>query len=146
MTNEILLSVHGYLGALAFAALLHPAILMRRGQPLSRGVRLAVLGAALTTTSVFALGIFLYGDYRAHLKRSIFERSIAAGLLFETKEHLAFAAVSFAIGGAIAALLASRDAKEIRRAAAIAFAAAALATLLVGAMGTYVAAVQSFSG
>lgn len=145
MRNALVLAVHGYLGALAVAALVHPAVLLRRGKPPTRGGRLAVLGAALTTTLTFGLGVALYADYRAEVRRALFADSRVAGLLFETKEHLAFGALCLALGGAVAALSASRDAVELRRAAALAFAAAALATLLVVALGTYVAAVRSFA-
>ena len=39
---RLLESVHGHLGVLTAVALVHPAILLRRGLPLSRGARWSV--------------------------------------------------------------------------------------------------------
>lgn len=139
-------AIHGYLGVLAAAALLHPAILLRRGSPLSRGGRWSVGLTALVTTLGFSLGIFLYGSYRAEVKRPLFTESIRAGLLFETKEHIAVGVVALTLGAALAALYAPRDARTIRRVAALLFVFAALACIATASLGSYVTAVRSFAG
>lgn len=139
-------SIHGHLGVLAAAALLHPAILMRRGAPLSRGARWSISLTAIVTTLGFSLGVLLYGSYREQVKRALFSESIRAGLLFETKEHLAIAVVALTLGAAAAALGAPRDAREIRKTAALLFAFAALACIATASLGSYVTAVRSFAG
>ncbi|MDP9148378.1 MAG: hypothetical protein M3O36_00335, partial [Myxococcota bacterium] len=91
--------VHGHLGWLAVAALVHPAILLRGPR---RRAHFAV-GLAVALVSVTgALGVLLYGPYRDRLRQPLFARSAAIGYLFERKEHLAFGAFVFAWAGAIA--------------------------------------------
>ncbi len=141
----LLASIHGYFGVLAAAALLHPAILLRKGAPLSRGGRWSLALTALVTSIGFGLGISLYGSYRSQVKRALFTDSIHAGLLFETKEHLAVLVISLALGATVAALTAPRDARDLRRVAALLFAFAALACLATASLGTYVASVRSFA-
>ncbi len=143
---RILESIHGHFGILAAAALLHPAILLRRGRALSRGLSWAVLLTTLVTVVAFATGVFIYGDYRAHVKRPLFLEDPAAGLLFETKEHVAWAVVALALGGGTAALFAPRGARRVRQGAAVVYAVAALLCVLTVAIGTYVAAVGGFTG
>lgn len=137
-------SVHGYLGVLSLVGLIHPALLLRSGKPLSRRARLAMVLATLLSLAVFASGIAIYGAYREHVKRGLFGDSIRAGLFFETKEHLAVLVVSFALGGCVAALLAPRSANASRRAAAVFYAVAALVALIVVSLGTYVSGIRGF--
>jgi hypothetical protein len=138
-------AIHGYLGVLAAVALLHPAILLRRGSPLSRGGRWSVVLTSVVTVLGFSLGILLYPSYREIVKRPLFTESFRAGLLFETKEHLAVMVVSLTIGATVAALLAPREARSIRRTAALLFAFAAFACLATASLGTYVSAIRSFA-
>lgn len=140
----LLQSVHGYVAVLSTAALLHPAILLRRGKPLSRRNAWAVVGAAVATTTTFGLGIALYGDYRSSVKRRLFAESLRAGLLFETKEHLALLVLCLTLGGAFAALVAPRERNDLRKAAALFFALAAAACLITLGLGAGVAAVHGF--
>jgi len=141
---ELLQSVHGYLAALSTAALIHPALLLRRGKPLSRRNVWAVAGAAVTTSATFALGIALYGDYRSGVKRQLFAASVRAGLAFETKEHLAFLVLCLALGATFAALSAPAARADLRRAAALLFALAAMTCLVIVGLGAWVAAVRDF--
>ena len=78
------------------------------------------------------------------MKRPLFLASERAGLLFETKEHLAVLVVGFAVGACWAALLAPREAAGLRRTAAVAYATAALVCLVVSALGTWVTAIRGF--
>lgn len=142
----LLQSIHGHLGVLAAAALLHPAILLRDGRPLSRGLRWSLGLTAAVTTAAFALGVGIYEDYRALVKRPMFIEDPHAGLLFETKEHLGYAVVVLTLGAALSALMAPRNEPRLRKLAAALFAAAALACLVTVALGTYVASVRSFAG
>jgi hypothetical protein len=131
-------------GILAVAVLLHPAILLRKGRALSYGMRLAVLFTLTATVMAFGLGVGIYDEYREHVKRGLFHVDPVAGFLFETKEHLAFVVLALVIGATGAALLAPKDAKDVRRAAAATYAAAAITALIVAGIGTWVAAVRGF--
>lgn len=137
-------SIHGHLGVLAAAALLHPAILLRKGKPLSFGKRLSVILSTSFTAAAFALGIAIYEDYRAHVKRDLFRASTEAGFLFETKEHLAYAVLAVAAGACACALLAPRDASALRKLAALLYAVATVLCAIVAGLGTYVASIRSF--
>lgn len=145
MGLRLLAALHGYLGVLTVAALLHPAILLRKGVMLSFRLRLAVGLSAAFAVLALGSGLLLYGDYRRSVRPELFQASYRAGLLFETKEHLAVVAVALSIGAALAAFVAPRDAPGLRRAAAAFFAVAAVLVLATAAMGTYVAAVRGFA-
>jgi hypothetical protein len=141
---RVLESIHGHLGVLAVAALLHPAILLRRGLPLSRGARWSVGLTTLVTLLAFGLGVGIYEQYRATVKRGVFLESRAMGFLFETKEHLGFAVAALALGAGVAAWLAPPAAVSVRRACAAAYAAAALLCAIVVVLGTLVASTHGF--
>lgn len=141
---RLLESVHGHFGVLAVAILVHPALLLRKGHALSRRARFAVGACALFALAAFATGLVIYEDYRSGVRAGLFQASAAAGLLFETKEHLAFAVVAMALSGAVAALVAPREARALRQAAGALFAASALLCAITVALGTYVAAVHGF--
>jgi len=143
-TLVLLERIHGHLGVLGAAALLHPAILLWRGRPLTPRLRLAVGLGLLMLTAAFALGLYFYGDYRALVKRELFAQNPMVGLLFETKEHLSYAAFSMAWGAAVAAWLAPADSPGLRRAAARVFAAAFVCALVVVVLGVWVASTRSF--
>ncbi len=149
MLLRLLESLHGHFGVLAAVALIHPAWLLRRGKPLSRGGRWSVGLTALVTSVAFGLGLSIYEDYRATVKRRLFAFSREAGWAFETKEHLAFAVITLTLGATVAAFATARqrtpEARRIRRMAGAAYGAAALVCLVVVALGTYVASMRSFS-
>ncbi|MCB9603838.1 MAG: hypothetical protein H6721_16260 [Sandaracinus sp.] len=144
MIWRVLESVHGHLGVLAAAALLHPAILLRRGLPLSRGGRWSVGLTAFVTAAAFGLGVGIYEAYRDQVKRPLFRFDREVGLLFETKEHLAWAVVCLALGGAAAAFLAGPRDRRTRQLAALAFALASVLCLIVVVLGTWVASTRGF--
>jgi hypothetical protein len=144
MLFRLLESLHGHLGVLAAIGLVHPAILLRRGHPLSRGGRWSIALTALATALAFGSGAFIYPAYIRLVRRHVFSTSVPAGMLFETKEHLAFVVTCLTAGAAVAALCSPREEAAMRRAAALLFAAAALLCLLTAGLGSYVAAVRGF--
>jgi hypothetical protein len=137
-------SVHGHLGVLAAVALLHPAILLRRGAALARGTRLAVVLTGLVVALAYGSGLFLYREYVARVRIRLFALSPRAGMLFETKEHLAFVVAAASLGAVACALCAPRESVSLRRAAATLFAVAAALCLVTAALGSYVASVADF--
>jgi hypothetical protein len=137
--------VHGHVGWLAAALLVHPAIALRSR---SRRAHLAVGLATGVVTVGAALGAWLYVAYRERLKQQIFAEAPLVGLAFERKEHLAFGAVLLAWAGCAAYFAAPRASDPVRvRLRTIAFrsftASAALA-IVVAAIGTWVAVFRSF--
>lgn len=138
-------SVHGLLGGLALVAMIHPAILLRDGRPLSRGLRWSLGLTAAVTATAFAMGIGIYEPYRELVKRPLFVADASAGMLFETKEHLAFAVLAIVLGAAACALLAPRGRSDLRKLAAALFAGASALALIVVGLGLYVSSVASFA-
>jgi hypothetical protein len=136
--------VHGHVGWLAAAALVHPAVLLRRP---GRRAHLSVLLATSFVTVTAVLGVTIYPAYSTRLRQAIFVSAPNIGWLFERKEHLAFAAVAFAWAGAAAYVAAFRADEPLRvplRTFAFrAYAAAAAMAILVAAIGTVVAAYRS---
>jgi hypothetical protein len=137
--------VHGHVGWLTAALLVHPAIVLRSPK---RRAHLAVGLATAAVTIVAALGAWLYVAYRARLKQPIFTEAPLVGLAFERKEHLAFGAVLLAWAGC-AAYFAAPGASDavrlrLRRIAFCAFIAAAALAIVVAAIGTWVAIFRSF--
>ncbi len=137
--------VHGHLGWLAAAALLHPAILLRNRN------RKAHLSVGLSTgfaTGVGLLGTWLYGPYRDRLKQHIFIEQRWIGLMFERKEHLAFGAILLAWAGASAYTVAFRAKAEVkvslRTFAFRAFAVSAALAIATATLGTLVASYKTF--
>ena len=139
-TLRLLERIHGHLGWLVAAALIHPAIILRRPK---RRARLAVLLSATLATLAGGLGAFIYPSYSRMLRRAMYVASFRHGLLFERKEHLAFAAILLAWAGCFLHLSA-RDSETRARAAHLAFVAAAVMTLAVATLGTLIAAFRSF--
>jgi hypothetical protein len=143
---RVLERIHGHLGWLSVAALLHPAILLYNSR------RRAGLAVSLTTLSVVAtalLGGSIYGSYRERLKQHIFIEAPRVGWLFERKEHLAVGAVGLALAGCIAHLSAPFFADEttkltVARLAHRSFVAAFVLALLVAVIGVSVASFKSF--
>jgi hypothetical protein len=137
--------VHGHLGWLTAAALLHPAILLRNP---ARKAHLAVAFATGFATLEGTIGVWLYGPYRDRLKQHIFIEAPSIGLLFERKEHLAFGAILLAWAGAsayAAALRADPGVKPPLRAFAFrAFVVAAGLAILTAGLGTVVASYKTF--
>jgi hypothetical protein len=143
MTNDtlrLLERVHGHLGWLAAAALVHPAIMLRNPK---RRARLSVVLAALFATAAGGFGAFIYPHYSRGLRRVVYVASLRYGLLFERKEHLAFAALALAWAGCLLHLSASGN-EHRARAAHVAFVASAALPTVVATMGTLIASFRSF--
>ena len=150
MSTQLLLRlaehVHGHMGWLSAAALLHPAILLRNPR---RRARLAVLLTTLFVTSTGMLGAWIYPEYRTQLKQAIFIHSPTVGWLFERKEHLAVGAIGFAWIGCIAHL-ASRGAGSeasphvLARVAQHAYIIAVVLCVAVACIGIAVATYSTF--
>lgn len=137
--------VHGHAGWLSAAALVHPAIVLRRK---GRKAHLSVALAALLPAANGALGGWLYVAYRARLKPLIFEHAPDVGWMFERKEHLAFGTISIACAAALA-YRSSWRAEDPARATLQAlahrgFVLAALGALAVACLGTWVGAHRGF--
>jgi hypothetical protein len=138
--------VHGHMGWLSVAALLHPALLLRNPK------RRAVLAVALTTSFVTGtgfLGAWIYPEYRIRLKQAIFIQMPTIGWLFERKEHLAVGAIGFAWIGCIAHLTArSFEDDATKRSVSViahrAFVISFVLSVAVGCIGVVVATHSTF--
>jgi hypothetical protein len=137
--------IHGHLGWLAAATLIHPAIVLRSRK---RRAHLAVGLSTAFVTAAAGIGVWLYEAYRTHLKQGIFMHAPSMGMLFERKEHLAFGAVMLAWAGAaayFAAIRATPSTQErLRTIAFQSFCASAALSVLVAILGTVVAVYRSF--
>lgn len=141
--------VHGHVGWLAAAALAHPAILLRDRQ---RRVDLSVASSAALVTIAALAGAWLYGPYTDRIKQQTFLHAPSIGVLFERKEHLAFAAVVLTWAGVCAYVAARRLAPgandglrdTLRVVAFRAYVGATALTTVAAVMGTIVAAYKSF--
>lgn len=91
--------VHGHLGWLAVAALLHPALLLRNPR---RRATTSILLTTLFVTLAGGLGAWIYPDYRTQLKLRIFVTAPEIGWMFERKEHLAVGVICFCWIGCLA--------------------------------------------
>jgi len=138
--------IHGHLGWLSVAALVHPAILLRRPRP--QGSWIAGAAAGLTLASG-VLGACLYPAYRQTVKVRLLHDKTSLAWLLERKEHLAIGAVAFAVAGwllqvRVPGLEKNPAAIRLRKLAHLSFVAALLLTLLVSIFGTWVASHDSF--
>jgi hypothetical protein len=142
---RLLEHIHGHLGWLSAAILVHPALLLRSK---TRRADLAVGIATALVTAGSALGLWLYVAYRDALKQAIFLHAPGYGLLFERKEHLAFGALLLAWAGGAAYFAARRAAEPVRTTlrtiAYRAYVASAALALIVAVLGTVVAVYKSF--
>jgi hypothetical protein len=136
--------VHGHLGWLSAATLVHPAIVLRQKK---RRAHIAVLVAVLLPTLAGALGVWIYGPYRDRIKQHIFIDAPSIGLLFERKEHLAFGAIllSWASGAAYLQAIRAEDPLRgsLRTFAHRGFVAAAALAVIVAVLGTAVASFRA---
>ncbi|AKV01204.1 hypothetical protein AKJ09_07867 [Labilithrix luteola] len=137
--------VHGHLGWLAAAVLVHPAVVLRNR---TRRAHYAVGLATAFVTVAAGIGAWLYIGYRERLKQGIFQTAPSVGLLFERKEHLAFGAVVLAWAGAVAYFAAPRATAEMRTTlrtiAFRSFASSAVLAVIVAVLGTVVAVYRTF--
>lgn len=141
---RLLEHVHGHLGWLAVAALVHPAVVLRNPR---RRAKLAVVLSVSLSTVASALGGFLYYFYSHQLRRAVYAASMRHGMMFERKEHLAFGALALAWAGAAMHLFARSDDEVGRSRARFAhwtFVAAAVLAAIVGVLGTLVGSFKTF--
>lgn len=143
---RVLEHIHGHVGWLCVAALLHPAILLRNPK---RRARLSVILATVFAVATGLMGGFIYPEYRLRLKQAIFIHAPTLGWCFERKEHLAVGAVGFALVGCIGHLSARSfedDGVRERLASAAhhAYVAAFLLSLVVAVLGVVVATYSTF--
>lgn len=93
--------VHGILGVLGLAVLLHPVVTLRRAKIRSRWTQWSAdVGAGLLLTP-FVIGWLIYPSYRQHIKTRLWLEHHGTALRFESKEHLALLATSLAVAGAL---------------------------------------------
>jgi len=128
----LLARLHGHLGWLAVALLLHPVVFLGRPGGPRRAAPLAWAAVALLTLQS-ALGAAAYPTYRQSPKRALLQHALGAAQAFEVKEHLAFCALALAWGGALAL-------RSHPPAARALLAGAAACGLAVGGLGVWVAA------
>ncbi len=135
-----------HVGVLAAVALLHPAILMRRGQQISRGMRWSIALSTGFAIAAFSLGIGIYESYRSTIKRGLFLIDVKSGLCCSRRKSdlQLLVVVSLATGALICALVAPKEARSLRQAAAAAYLSAFIVATIVCVLGTYVAAVHTF--
>ncbi len=137
---ELSRSLHGHLGVLAAAALVHPVVFLRPGRPLSRGQRWATGAAAGLLAGVYAGGLALYPGYRASERPALMKDNFELALWFERKEHLAFVAVVLAVSAAIM-VLSRRDGSQngvARAMLAVSSALVVLAAVVGSVVGAWV--------
>jgi hypothetical protein len=146
MVWRILEALHGHAAVLAAAALVHPAVLLRKGAPLSFRSRLAVGLTVGMVVLAFASGLVIYAAYVDRVRVQLFLQDPRAGLLFETKEHIAFAVTTITLGAGTTAWFAPKEDRGLRQAAALAFAVAAVLCLATTGLGTFIAGVHGFGG
>ncbi len=133
--------VHGHLGWLAAAILVHPAVILMRARRTPRA-RTPALATGIVTAQA-ALGAWIYPAYRERVRARLFQTEPHVGWLFERKEHLAFGLVIVAWIGLVLVLTArSRDDEEERarlgRTAGLAYVVAAGLAVTVAILGTVV--------
>jgi hypothetical protein len=143
---RLLEHIHGHLGWLSVAALLHPAIILRNPK---RRARLSVALATGFVVMTALFGVTIYPLYRDRIKQQIFIEAPRVGWMFERKEHLAVGAVAFALIGCVAHLTLPLVADEavkrtLARLAHRAFILSFALALLVAVLGVTVASYKSF--
>ena len=126
--------LHGHLGWLGLAVLLHPILLLSRGGALSRLGRLTVWLALALITAPYAAGLLLYPTYRSAVKPALISSALPWAMAFETKEHLAFFTVVLTLSGGTAILLRGPD-----RLALALLSSAWLCGVTVGVLGVLIA-------
>ncbi len=143
---RVLERIHGHLGWLAVASLLHPAILLANPK---RRARLSVVLSTLMVALTCGLGVWIYPEYRARIKQHIFIELPKLGWMFERKEHLAVGVGVFTLLGCLAHLSAPMFEDEptrlvVSKTAHRAFVIAFVLALIVAVLGVSVASYKSF--
>ena len=140
----VLQTLHGIIGALAVASCFHPVLTIRLERVPNPRIRLSGWLAAGLTTAVFAMGLWLYVDYREVVRPWLLVHAPGYhDYAFETKEALGYFALIAVWTGAIT-LQAGRRKSQARRAARALFAVAFTCGLVALALGVIVASIRGF--
>ena len=143
---RVVAHVHGHLGWLAVALLVHPAVVLRTRGRARAGIAVGLATGLVSTTA--AAGAWLYPVYRERVKGELFASAPTVGWLFERKEHLAFGAVLLAWAGAAAYVGSRRADDEVQRerlhvTSRRAFIAASALAFVTAVLGTIVASYRA---
>jgi hypothetical protein len=150
MSLEFLRSLERWHAAVAWAAtaaIAFSAWLCVRSSPWRRA---AGIVAAVLALGAAGTGLWLHDPYRSRLRQRLFLEAPSLGWLFERKQHLAFAAVLLALSALATQARLSLDppaapgARDLRRAAALAWTSSALLALAATIASTIVAQRASF--
>ena len=95
----LLRALHGHIGVLAAAALLHPVLSLPADGPVRRSTRWSALASSTLAVATFGAGWALYPGYRRGTKRQLLDHAPELARAFETKEHLAFYVLVLAVCG-----------------------------------------------
>ena len=135
---QVMERIHGHLGILALAVLLHPLLSLPRRSTMSRGMRWTLWLALALLALTYGLGWWIYPDYRILEKPELIRSNIALAKLFESKEHLAFFSLVCGCTGIAIAL--RQDEEEDRRIAWFLLLSSWLLGVTVAGLGIAVAA------
>jgi hypothetical protein len=133
----VLERLHGHVGWLALALLLHPVLTLRLRRGWGRWTQLTADLAVALLAAPYVIGLIIYPGYRAWVKPDLLREAPAIAAAFETQEHLAAFALALAVGGALT-LRAGRRSPAAREAAWSLLAAAWLCGVATGAIGFWV--------
>ena len=135
---QVMERIHGHIGVLALAVLLHPVLSLPRCTTISRGMRWTLWLALGLLVVTYGLGWWIYPDYRILEKPELIRNNIALAKLFESKEHLAFFSLVCGCSGIAIAL--RQTAPEDRRVAWLLLLSSWLLGVMVAGLGIAVAA------
>jgi hypothetical protein len=150
MSREQILSLerwHAIASWAATAVIALSAWLFVRSSPWRRAASAA---AAVLALGAAGTGLWLHDPYRSRLRQRLFLDAPSLGWLFERKQHLAFAAVLLALSALATQARLSLDpegapgARDLHRAAALAWTSSALLALAASIASTIVARRASF--
>lgn len=131
--------MHGHLAWLGLVLLLHPVVSLSAAKNPRPYARFTAELAAGLLTVVTVVGWWVYPDYRVLVKPDLLRENTAALWAFEAKEHLAWMSWLLALAGAVV-LRSVGHRSEGRQLARTLLALAVGVGILVGAIGTWVAA------
>ena len=131
--------VHGHVAWLGLVLLLHPVVSLSASKQPRPYTRFTAELAATLLTVVTLIGWWIYPDYRSLVKSDLLSHNTTALWAFEAKEHLAWMSWLLAVSGA-SVLRCVGHLPEGRELARTLLALAVAVGVLVGAVGTWVAA------
>jgi len=130
---------HGHLAVLGLALLAHPWVTLIRGAPIRPSTQRSTLLAVWLLAAPYLLGLWAYPTYRSSVKPELFQARPDLIHRFETKEHLAFLTLIFAVS-AWGVLREADDDSTTRRLATALLSAALMSCLLTTGLGIWVRA------